>query len=474
MGSGQSSTSVIRTTNCGTRWVTLATAVLILGLTAAPARAVCVGDCSNVNDVTVDNLLTMVNVALGNAPVTACTAGDKDGDGSITIDEILVAVNNALTGCVQPSATCGNGVPEPGEECDDGGTCIGGASAGTPCTLDSQCQGAGVCLGGSKAETACAADGDCPSSRCIHCKPFGGDGCAANCTHETQVLFNLVPGQSTGDQITAGTSGAVVHGESLTVALPLQGMQTLVIGRDRGDGLLPFVIPAASIQIPRIDVGLVACACVRGVALKTCGGTLFEADGSPSPSCTDGFGEATFCPSERPCAFVHGNGNSASGVVGCGSSGLDGVDFSLTQDGGGSAGRPRPIVTTASGHGPMGSVVVLNSTAIATALSPCSGSNPDVYGADGQFCTPDDPPAARGTPTTLSFTTGMSSAELRNANGVDDDTIGPFMVQGAPADCATLTTGTPSASQAALVGAFPARNQPTIRDTVVTNQLFAR
>jgi hypothetical protein len=49
--------------------------------------------------VTVDEILTMVNIALGNAPVTTCEAGDANGDGQITVDEILAAVNDALNGC---------------------------------------------------------------------------------------------------------------------------------------------------------------------------------------------------------------------------------------------------------------------------------------------------------------------------------------------------------------------------------------
>jgi len=59
----------------------------------------CVGDCNDDGTVTVDEILTMVNIALGNAPVTACEAGDANQDGQITIDEILTAVNNALNGC---------------------------------------------------------------------------------------------------------------------------------------------------------------------------------------------------------------------------------------------------------------------------------------------------------------------------------------------------------------------------------------
>ncbi len=59
----------------------------------------CVGDCGGNDQVTVDELVTMVNIALGNANVADCEAGDLSLDGQITVDEILVAVNNALNGC---------------------------------------------------------------------------------------------------------------------------------------------------------------------------------------------------------------------------------------------------------------------------------------------------------------------------------------------------------------------------------------
>ncbi len=63
------------------------------------ARTCDLGDCNQDLQVTVDELLTMVNIALGNADIGICTAGDGNGDGQITIDEILTAVNNALNGC---------------------------------------------------------------------------------------------------------------------------------------------------------------------------------------------------------------------------------------------------------------------------------------------------------------------------------------------------------------------------------------
>jgi hypothetical protein len=59
----------------------------------------CVGDCSGNNEVTVDELILMVNVALGNTQVSACTPGDVNQDGEITVNEIVAAVNAALNGC---------------------------------------------------------------------------------------------------------------------------------------------------------------------------------------------------------------------------------------------------------------------------------------------------------------------------------------------------------------------------------------
>ena len=63
---------------------------------AAPA---CAGDCREPAGVTVDELVTIANIALGKAPLSDCQAGDANHDGRITVDEIVLAANNALTGC---------------------------------------------------------------------------------------------------------------------------------------------------------------------------------------------------------------------------------------------------------------------------------------------------------------------------------------------------------------------------------------
>ena len=59
----------------------------------------CTGDCDCSGDVTVNELISMVNIALGNQPVSACPAGDADCSGDITINEIIRAVGFALGSC---------------------------------------------------------------------------------------------------------------------------------------------------------------------------------------------------------------------------------------------------------------------------------------------------------------------------------------------------------------------------------------
>lgn len=87
---------------------TLSGLVLLMSVTARPVAATCVGDCNLDQQVTVDELITMINVALGTAGVGSCVAGDGNHDGDITVDEIISAVAHALSGCPlepTPSAT---------------------------------------------------------------------------------------------------------------------------------------------------------------------------------------------------------------------------------------------------------------------------------------------------------------------------------------------------------------------------------
>jgi streptogramin lyase len=57
----------------------------------------CLGDCDGNQSVGVDEVLTMVNMALGSADGSACPNGIAETP--VTIGDILTAVNNALNGC---------------------------------------------------------------------------------------------------------------------------------------------------------------------------------------------------------------------------------------------------------------------------------------------------------------------------------------------------------------------------------------
>lgn len=80
--------------------LTMVVTVACCSMEASPALAQgCVGDCNDDGFVTVDEIVTMVNIALGTTPITACPAADPNGDETVTVDEILQAINAALNGC---------------------------------------------------------------------------------------------------------------------------------------------------------------------------------------------------------------------------------------------------------------------------------------------------------------------------------------------------------------------------------------
>jgi virginiamycin B lyase len=367
-----------------------------------------------------------------------------------------------------PTATpaplrCGNGTLDSGEDCDDGGICVGGSNAGNSCVSEAQCFGNGACLSGVKAGYGCSSNADCPGSRCAHCRPVGGDGCAANCTTETTVAYDFVPGQLEGLNLIPGTSGVVANSDILTIPISTTGSQALTVGRAGSDGTIPFVIKANTVQIPPSNVSSIACACLRGVAQATCGGTVFEPDGSFSPSCTAGFLNSTSCTTDKPCAPVHGSGNNAAGVIDCGSSGLPGINLSLTQDSGAEGGLPGPLIVSTSDTGTRGAAQGLATTAFGIVVGGCQPG----------ACSAADPVDVRGIPLTLPFTTGIASAQVTGANDQLGLTIGPFSGQGAPIDCDRLTGIPPEVVGLGLVSAVPQLGMGLLGDNVVVQQLYA-
>ena len=67
-------------------------------VTPTPTAALCTGDCNGDQQVTVNELLILVNIVLGNAPASACPLGVPDGRG-VNVSFIIETVNNILNGC---------------------------------------------------------------------------------------------------------------------------------------------------------------------------------------------------------------------------------------------------------------------------------------------------------------------------------------------------------------------------------------
>jgi hypothetical protein len=439
-------------------------ALLFVGATApAPAfgwcgdgaaATPCIGDCDGLGSVTVDELVAIVNEALVGG--TACANADGNSDRVIDVPEIVEAINNALNGCRSAGL-------DSAEECDDGGFCVGGADAGEACTSEGHCEGDGACFGGLDDLRGCSSDDDCRGGACRRCRPYGGDGCAANCTFETDHVYALVPGEVAHDgNIVFGTSGTHLFGPFLYVPMPMTGSQVLTSGKIV-DRRAAVVVKAASIDFDEIPVSTIACACVRGATASTCGGTLFDRDGTESANCTPGFAGVIECPADKRCAAVHGPGNTGSGFVTCGGSN---IAIDVTQDCNGAPGDDPfdPVETVTASAIPLaadqGAGHLVITAAIGTVVGMCRGDTPE-YGPDGAFCTGDDPAENRGTPNSIRLTTGAAQAVVLNPGDFEGDILGPFPTTGAPFSCGGDEIGVHGAN---LAGAFTDCDQPTISD----------
>ncbi len=92
------SVRVRRAVRLSVLWFVLLAMVLFAGPIVARGQT-CAGDCDGSGEVTIDELVKAVNIALGTAMPETCLGADRSGDGTVTIDEIIVAVNYALNGC---------------------------------------------------------------------------------------------------------------------------------------------------------------------------------------------------------------------------------------------------------------------------------------------------------------------------------------------------------------------------------------
>jgi len=73
----------------------------------------CPGDCNGDGEVTVDEVIRGVNMALTGEGLAECPAMDSDGDGFVQVDDIIRAITAALVGCVVEPDPTPTPTPEP-------------------------------------------------------------------------------------------------------------------------------------------------------------------------------------------------------------------------------------------------------------------------------------------------------------------------------------------------------------------------
>jgi cytochrome c peroxidase len=59
----------------------------------------CPGDCDFSGGITVDELVTGINMALGDATLAWCVGFDRSGEGQVSVDELVASIRIALSGC---------------------------------------------------------------------------------------------------------------------------------------------------------------------------------------------------------------------------------------------------------------------------------------------------------------------------------------------------------------------------------------
>jgi len=74
-------------------------ALLALAGAADRATAACPGDCDEVGEVTLENVVLAVRIALGEVARGECLAADRDGDGAVSVDELVAAVDALRDAC---------------------------------------------------------------------------------------------------------------------------------------------------------------------------------------------------------------------------------------------------------------------------------------------------------------------------------------------------------------------------------------
>lgn len=406
----------------------------------------------------------------GEGPQVIDVSGSVDGTGAFTLTgegvNLTGQLNEEGTGTVSGTV---NGIEVDGT--------VNPASTPTPTSEPTATETPEPTPTATRGENIVCGDGVTdPPETCDDGNTLAGDGCAANCTVESEEPVTLNLGTAETSQ-----SSAIVQTLIFAIPLKLTGEVLITHGSVREDEVIgvdgplfsPGDLPIAQIiednleRVNPIEVPGLVCACLRGVELKTCGGVVPVPGQTAGVICTD---DST-CNGDT-CQVAFGNGVSAGGKIGC--NGVENQDYVFTADSDSGA-----ITYEASGSAPFGAINNAY-TAIGTIMGDCSfdESNPD-KGPDGLPCTEDDPIGVRGTPQVQVQTSGTAEAVVINANGsgqnIDQDsTCGAAACQttseGNPKSCDQLLPGggaPPNLSGFCLASAFAALDQPTTGDIAV-------
>jgi len=171
------------------------TATGVFEVTGEPAA--CEGDCNLDDKVTIDELITGLNIALKHISTSDCMALDTDENEAVGIDELMQAVRAALFGC-DPVPTCHDDL-----ECESPSSCLAPGEHGcgicqpieSNCQFDADCHAADlgqicapvrpqhccppalVCQPGCTSDAECAEGEVCNAAHHCALAPCAGDSC---------------------------------------------------------------------------------------------------------------------------------------------------------------------------------------------------------------------------------------------------------------------------------------------------------
>jgi len=287
----------------------------------------------------------------------------------------------------------------------------------------------------------------------------GGDGCAANCTHERSIVASFP--QSRGS----------IQAPTFRLPLAFPGHQEMLIGSPRAsdpNAIIPFVSMVSGTNFGPIPIPGQACVCMSAAQMPST---------APGVSGVGEFGCGVGGTSDGGYRR-HRDHNTNDVDPTCSQGTADSNHFGVCNG---------PLLETRFGQGPAGSGIssihvslslLIDQGQCTTAFEGYSLCPFPDYGADCLPCTVDD--AAIAQTFSLALTTGTADAEIVDAANLPGRTIADSracgsqvcstQVAGAPFSCSELAFGD-TVSTGAWAAAHPLLDSPSWGDNVLNVRL---